>query len=75
MRWIRRVQCFVSRSPLCLVVTILILRTVFVRTRDYNLLAGILLAVTGPEAIFANLGQFNAASIRVSSHMHAYSYS
>lgn len=37
----------------------------FVRTRDYNLLAGILLAVTGPEAIFANLGQFNAASIRV----------
>ncbi|KAE9408952.1 potassium transporter [Gymnopus androsaceus JB14] len=38
----------------------------FVRTRDYDLLAGILLAVTGPEAIFANLGQFNATSIRIS---------
>lgn len=41
-------------------------KTVFVRTRDYDLLAGILLALTGCEAVFANLGQFNAASIRVS---------
>jgi KUP system potassium uptake protein len=39
---------------------------VFVRTRDYDLLAGILLCVTGCEALFANLGQFNAASIRLS---------
>jgi KUP system potassium uptake protein len=39
---------------------------VFVRTRDYDLLAGVLLAVTGCEAMFANLGQFNAASIRIS---------
>ncbi|KIK69708.1 hypothetical protein GYMLUDRAFT_34109 [Collybiopsis luxurians FD-317 M1] len=38
----------------------------FVRTRDYDLLAGILLAVTGCEAVFANLGQFNVASIRIS---------
>ncbi|KAH9480360.1 High affinity potassium transporter [Psilocybe cubensis] len=38
----------------------------FVRTKDYDLLAGILLAVTGCEAMFANLGQFNAASIRLS---------
>ncbi|KAE9409281.1 potassium transporter [Gymnopus androsaceus JB14] len=38
----------------------------FVRTRDYDLLAGILLALTGCEATFANLGQFNAASIRLS---------
>ncbi|KIK08027.1 hypothetical protein K443DRAFT_86126 [Laccaria amethystina LaAM-08-1] len=38
----------------------------FVRTRDYDLLAGVLLAITGCEAMFANLGQFNAASIRLS---------
>ncbi|KDR82452.1 hypothetical protein GALMADRAFT_237778 [Galerina marginata CBS 339.88] len=38
----------------------------FVRTKDYDLLAGVLLAVTGCEAMFANLGQFNAASIRMS---------
>ncbi|KAF9013196.1 potassium transporter [Cyathus striatus] len=38
----------------------------FVRTRDYDILAGVLLAVTGCEAVFANLGQFNAASIRMS---------
>ncbi|KAJ3818862.1 potassium transporter [Lentinula raphanica] len=38
----------------------------FVRTRNYDLLAGILLAVTGCEAVFANLGQFNASSIRLS---------
>jgi KUP system potassium uptake protein len=39
---------------------------VFVRTRDYDLLAGVLLSVTGCEAMFANLGQFNAMSIRIS---------
>ncbi|KAJ4482322.1 potassium transporter [Lentinula aciculospora] len=38
----------------------------FVRTKDFDLLAGVLLAVTGCEAVFANLGQFNAASIRIS---------
>ncbi|KAJ3506567.1 hypothetical protein NLJ89_g6796 [Agrocybe chaxingu] len=38
----------------------------FVRTKNYDLLAGILLAVTGCEAMFANLGQFNATSIRMS---------
>ncbi|KAJ7700275.1 potassium transporter [Mycena metata] len=38
----------------------------FVRTGDYDILAGVLLAVTGCEAIFANLGQFNAMSIRIS---------
>lgn len=29
--------------------------TVFVRTRDYDILAGVLLAVTGCEAVFAKL--------------------
>ncbi|KAJ7131679.1 potassium transporter [Mycena crocata] len=38
----------------------------FVRTGNYDILAGVLLAVTGCEAIFANLGQFNAVSIRMS---------
>ncbi|KAM6494400.1 Potassium transporter [Amanita muscaria] len=38
----------------------------FVRTRNYDILTGVLLAITGCEAIFANLGQFNAASIRIS---------
>ncbi|KIP04939.1 hypothetical protein PHLGIDRAFT_92762 [Phlebiopsis gigantea 11061_1 CR5-6] len=38
----------------------------FVRTRDYDLLAGVLLAVTGCEALFANLGQFNRRSIQLS---------
>ncbi|KAG8951578.1 hypothetical protein FRC04_005865 [Tulasnella sp. 424] len=37
----------------------------FVRTKHYDYLAGILLAVTGCEAVFANLGQFNKASIRL----------
>lgn len=36
------------------------------RTGDYDLLSGIILAVTGCEALFANLGQFNATSIRIS---------
>lgn len=38
----------------------------FVRTKNYDLLAGVLLALTGSEAMFANLGQFNATSIRLS---------
>ncbi|KII86101.1 hypothetical protein PLICRDRAFT_44566 [Plicaturopsis crispa FD-325 SS-3] len=38
----------------------------FVRTGNYDLLAGVLLALTGCEAVFANLGQFNALSIRIS---------
>ncbi|TFK27651.1 potassium transporter [Coprinopsis marcescibilis] len=44
----------------------------FVRTKNYDLMAGILLAVTGCEAIFANLGQFNRASIRFSFCFIAY---
>ncbi|KAM6494401.1 Potassium transporter [Amanita muscaria] len=44
----------------------------FVRTRDYDLLTGVLLAITGCEAIFANLGQFNAASLRLSFALVAY---
>ncbi|KAH9941952.1 potassium transporter [Amylocystis lapponica] len=38
----------------------------FVRTGDYDLLSGVLLAVTGCEALFANLGQFNMLSIQFS---------
>ncbi|KZV71451.1 potassium transporter [Peniophora sp. CONT] len=38
----------------------------FVRTKNYDALSGVLLAVTGCEALFANLGQFNALSIQVS---------
>jgi KUP system potassium uptake protein len=38
----------------------------FVRTKDFGILSGVLLAVTGCEAMFANLGQFNAFSIRLS---------
>ncbi|GAA5958723.1 hypothetical protein JCM21900_002075 [Sporobolomyces salmonicolor] len=37
----------------------------FVRTHDFGLLGGIVLAITGVEALFANLGQFSAASIRL----------
>ncbi|RXW25375.1 hypothetical protein EST38_g530 [Candolleomyces aberdarensis] len=44
----------------------------FVRTKNYDLLSGVLLAVTGCEAMFANLGQFNAASIRLSFCVLAY---
>ncbi|THH10121.1 hypothetical protein EW145_g1548 [Phellinidium pouzarii] len=39
--------------------------TVFVRTGDYDILGGILLALTGSEAMFASLGQFNASSIQI----------
>ncbi|KAI9452283.1 potassium transporter [Lactarius psammicola] len=38
----------------------------FVRTGNYDTLAGVLLAVTGCEALFANLGQFNMISIQIS---------
>ena len=38
---------------------------VFVRTGNYDALAGVILCVTGCEAIFANLGQFTPNSIRV----------
>ncbi|KAF8519080.1 potassium transporter [Gautieria morchelliformis] len=38
----------------------------FVRTKNFDLLAGVLLAVTGCEALFANLGQFNMRSIQLS---------
>ncbi|KAK2467234.1 hypothetical protein APHAL10511_000783 [Amanita phalloides] len=37
----------------------------FVRTKRYDYLTGVILALTGCEATFANLGQFNAASIRI----------
>ncbi|ODO11951.1 potassium uptake protein [Cryptococcus amylolentus CBS 6273] len=38
----------------------------FVRTKNYDYLAGVLLCLTGSEAMFANLSQFNKASIRLS---------
>ncbi|KAF7972843.1 hypothetical protein HWV62_16954 [Athelia sp. TMB] len=38
----------------------------FVRTKDYQILSGVLLAVTGCEAMFANLGHFNMLSIQIS---------
>ncbi|KZP18771.1 potassium transporter, partial [Athelia psychrophila] len=38
----------------------------FVRTKDYSILSGVLLAVTGCEAMFANLGHFNMLSIQIS---------
>ncbi|GAA6004079.1 hypothetical protein JCM10207_002415 [Rhodosporidiobolus poonsookiae] len=37
----------------------------FVRTGNYDLLNGVILAVTGVEALFANLGQFSKSSIRL----------
>jgi KUP system potassium uptake protein len=44
----------------------------FVRTGSYDSLAGVLLAITGCEAMFANLGQFNKAAIRISFAGYAY---
>ncbi|KAF8627441.1 hypothetical protein AX17_006255 [Amanita inopinata Kibby_2008] len=44
----------------------------FVRTGDYNKLGGVLLAVTGCEAVFANLGQFNVLSIQLSFSFFVY---
>ncbi|ORY80251.1 potassium transporter [Leucosporidium creatinivorum] len=38
----------------------------FVRTKNFDLLAGVLLAITGVEAMFANLAQFGPLAIRVS---------
>jgi len=38
----------------------------FVRTKSYDTLSGVLLAITGCEALFANLGQFNMLSIQIS---------
>ncbi|ESK88352.1 hypothetical protein Moror_14785 [Moniliophthora roreri MCA 2997] len=38
----------------------------FIRTKNYDSLAGILLALTGCEAMFACLGHFNALSIQLS---------
>ncbi|GAA5914976.1 hypothetical protein JCM6882_001949 [Rhodosporidiobolus microsporus] len=37
----------------------------FVRTDDYDLLSGVILAITGSEALFANLGHFSKGSIRL----------
>ncbi|KAH9941946.1 potassium transporter [Amylocystis lapponica] len=45
---------------------------VFVRTKNYDLLTGVLLALTGSEAMFANLGQFNKCSIRLSFSLFVY---
>jgi len=44
----------------------------FVRTGNYDILAGVLLAVTGCEALFANLGQFTMLSIQLSFGTFAY---
>lgn len=44
----------------------------FVRTKNYDYLAGVLLAVTGCEAIFANLGQFNMLSIQLTFSLFVY---
>ncbi|THG94247.1 hypothetical protein EW026_g7188 [Hermanssonia centrifuga] len=38
----------------------------FVRTKNYDILAGVLLALTGCEAMFASLGHFNMLSIQLS---------
>ncbi|KAM0748500.1 potassium transporter [Meredithblackwellia eburnea MCA 4105] len=37
----------------------------FVRTKKFDLLSGVLLAITGVEAMFANLGQYSKGSIRL----------
>ncbi|GAA5928143.1 hypothetical protein JCM3775_002829 [Rhodotorula graminis] len=37
----------------------------FVRTGNYDLLGGVILCITGVEALFANLGQFSKGSIRL----------
>ncbi|BGO93261.1 hypothetical protein NBRC10512_000086 [Rhodotorula toruloides] len=37
----------------------------FVRTKNFDLLAGVILCITGVEALFANLGQFSKGSIRL----------
>ncbi|GAA5873740.1 hypothetical protein JCM3774_000155 [Rhodotorula dairenensis] len=37
----------------------------FVRTKNYDILSGVILCLTGVEALFANLGQFSKSSIRL----------
>ncbi|KAL7409758.1 potassium transporter [Mrakia frigida] len=37
----------------------------FVRTKNYDALGGVILGLTGAEAMFASLGQFNPSSIRM----------
>nr|ODN93273.1 potassium uptake protein [Cryptococcus depauperatus CBS 7841] len=37
----------------------------FVRTKNYDYLSGVILCLTGSEAMFANLSQFNKSSIRI----------
>ncbi|KAG8988684.1 hypothetical protein FRB94_002992 [Tulasnella sp. JGI-2019a] len=44
----------------------------FVRTKNYDYLAGVLLAVTGCEAMFANLGHFNRLSIQLGFSLFVY---
>ncbi|KIP07228.1 hypothetical protein PHLGIDRAFT_118284 [Phlebiopsis gigantea 11061_1 CR5-6] len=44
----------------------------FVRTRDYDILAGVLLALTGCEAMFASLGHFNMLAIQLSFTLFVY---
>ncbi|KAI0782842.1 potassium transporter [Abortiporus biennis] len=38
----------------------------FVRTKNYDILAGVILALTGCEAMFASMGHFTALSIQIS---------
>ncbi|KAG7095371.1 hypothetical protein E1B28_006129 [Marasmius oreades] len=44
----------------------------FIRTKNYELLAGVLLALTGCEAMFACVGHFNALSIQLSFTLFVY---
>ncbi|EIN06328.1 potassium transporter [Punctularia strigosozonata HHB-11173 SS5] len=44
----------------------------FVRTKNFDALSGVLLALTGCEAMFANLGQFNMLSIQLSFSLFVY---
>ncbi|KAG8843145.1 hypothetical protein FRB96_004344 [Tulasnella sp. 330] len=44
----------------------------FARTKNYDYLAGVLLAVTGCEAMFANLGHFNRLSIQLGFGLFVY---
>ncbi|KAF9644319.1 potassium transporter [Thelephora ganbajun] len=44
----------------------------FVRTKNYDNLTGVVLALTGCEAMFANLGQYNKLSIQISFSVFVY---
>ncbi|KAM0793786.1 hypothetical protein ACM66B_001203 [Microbotryomycetes sp. NB124-2] len=44
----------------------------FVRTKNFDLLAGVILAITGVEALFANLAQFSKSSIRLAFTLWVY---